>query len=394
MLSLKETCQQQVAALMYRRGIAYEQRQRYQQAIEAFSLAIALNNALSTKASLQRGINRMHLQDREGAIADFESVIQSEQTAEVSDNLPLAQAYFYRGQLQQQDGSEAAALADWTAAISCCSTYSLPYYHRALVYVKNGDRDNALADLDNATTTYPILATAYYQRGLLHHQAGNTICAINDLQCAIYNDFTLEAAKQKLEDLQQRVYDAQLSRVLTSALIEKGLSANVHHRGTRLDIQVHRAVGTGINYYTLPDLIREQIAPLLLDGVNYFQLTGRVGEATRPEWNQSYSLYKNRPCPPSYRSAALLAFLMFPPLAVPALIQSFWVERAYKQGKYIEALSASKTAKVLSIASRIPFAFFLLLSVSYFPYEFEQIRPMLRSAEPIEVAKRLLERAK
>ena len=49
------------------------------------------------------------------------------------------------------------------------------------------------------------------------------------LQCAIYNNFTLEAAKQKLDSLQQDAYDAELSRVLTSALAEKGLSANVRH---------------------------------------------------------------------------------------------------------------------------------------------------------------------
>ena len=379
---------------MYRRGVTYEQRQRYQQAVDAFSLAIALNYASPTEALLQRGINRMQLQDSEGAIADFESVIQSEQISKIADNLPLAQAYFYRGQLHQQNGSEAAALADWTAAISHCSTYSFPYYHRALVHLKNGDLDNALADLDDAITAYPTLATAYYQRGLLHHQAGNTICAINDLQCAIYNDFTLEAAKQKLESLQQSAYDAQLSRVLTAALAEKGLSANVHHQGTRLDIQIHRAVGTGVNYYTLPDLIREHIAPLLLDGVSCFQLSGRVGEATRPEWNQSYSLYQNRPCPPSHWSAAMLATLMFPPLAVPALIQSVCVKRAYEQGRYAEAMNASKTAKVLSAASSIPFAFFILVSVGYSSYDFEQKTPVQRATEPIEVAKRLLERAK
>ena len=389
MLSIKYACQQQAAALMYRRGIAYEQRQRYQQAVDAFSWAIALNDASPMKAQVQRGINRMHLGDAAEAIADFEAVIQSEPISKFSDDLPLAQAYFYRGQLHQQNGSEAAALADWARAISCCSTYSLPYYHRALIYLENDDLDDALFDLNCAIKSYPTLARAYYQRGLLHHRAGSTICAISDLQCAIYNDFTLEAAKQKLEGLQQDVYDAQLSRVLTSALTEKGLSANVCHQGTRLHIQVHRAAGTGVNYYELPDLIREHIAPLLLDGVSHFQLSGRVGEATSPEWSQSYSLYKDRPCPPSYWPAAILAMLMFPPLAVPALIQAACVKRAYKRGEYAEAVNASNVAKKLSAASSIPFACFILLSVGYSSYDFDSKTPAMSSVEQVDVAKRL-----
>ena len=89
-----------------------------------------------------------------------------------------------------------------------------------------------------------------------------------------------------------------------------------------------------------------------------------------------------------------MAMLMFPPLAVPASIHSLWVKRAYKQGKYVEALSAFKVVKALSAASSIPFAFFMLLSVGYSSYNFEQKTPVLRADEPIEVAKRLLERTK
>ncbi|MBE9062659.1 CD225/dispanin family protein [cf. Phormidesmis sp. LEGE 11477] len=380
-------CQRQMAKLMYRRGVTYEQQQSYQRAIEAFSTALDMGYPQPVAALVRRGFNRMELQNAEGAIADFESAMRFARNTNISRSLAIAQAYFYRGKVCQEMGDEAAAMKDWAMAIAYCPTYSYPYYHRALVYLKRNDRDNALSNLDAALEAYPTLALAYYQRGLLYHQSGDLICAINDLQCAVYNDFTLETAKQNLKHLQQAAYDAQLSRVLAAPLAEKNLTAKVHHRNDRLEIQVHRTAGVGINYYALPQLIRKHIAPLLLDGVKRFQLIGRVGKAAHPEWNQSYDLYQDRPCPPSHWVAALFAIVMFLPLAVPALIQAAWVKRAYKQGKYVESLRASRVAKGLSAASIIPFSFFMLLSVSYSSYDSDREMPVLRSTEQTKVAK-------
>ena len=331
----------------------------------------------------------MHLQDEAGAIADFEFVIQSEQHAETSSHLALAQAYFYRGLLQQQSGDEAAALNDWTAAIACCSTYSLPYYHRALVFLTRDEGDRALSDLNAAIEAYPTLALAYFQRGSLRLQQGDKSGAVADLTYAICNDFTLGAAKEKLKRLQQDTYDAQLSQILADPLAKQGLTVRVHHQGDRLNIEVHRATGVGVNYYTLPAIIREHLVPLRLDEVSHFQLIGLVGEATKPDWNQSCQLYKDQPCPPSYWQAAVLAMVMFPPLAVPAFIQARRVKSLYQKGKYVEALSASGLAKVLGIASSIPFAFFLFLSLSYASYDSNRETPVFSTAEQSKIANEL-----
>ena len=388
---LTSACQRQLAKLMYRRGITYEQRQSYQQAIAALSSALDKGYPRPAEAFLHRGISQMLLQNRESAIADFELAICAKPNAHASARLTIAQAYFYKGKVYQQIGDEAAALVNWAKAIACCPTYSYPYYYRALLYIEKGDRDNALSDLNAALESYPTLASAYYQRGLLYSQSEDMISAINDLQCAVCNDFTLEAARQKLKDLQQNAYNSQLAEILSVPLAEKGLTVQIQHQDKCLNIQVNRAVGIGVNYYTLPDLIREHLVPLLLDGVSRFQLVGRVGEATNLEWNQSYDLYKNRPCPPSRWPAAIITMLIFPPFAVPTLIQAAWVKRAYQQGKYVEALSASKTVKVLSAASCIPFAFFMLLSISYSFYDFEQDPPNLRTAESVKVVERPFE---
>ena len=376
----------QAAKLMYRRGITYEHQQSYWQAIEAFSSALKLGYSRPAEALVQIGVARIGLQDREGAIASFKAAICSERSDPHS--LATAQAYFHLGSVRQQMGDEAAALNSWAAAIACCPTYAYPYYHRALIAIAKGDYSSARSDLDAAVEAHPTFAAAYYQRGLLCHQSGDRIGAVSDLQCAVFNDSALKAARQTLAQWQQDAYNAQLSQVLAAPLAEKALSVKVYHRGSYLDIRVQRAVGVGVSYYTLPEIIRQHVAPLLLDGVSRFQLTGQVGDVTRPEWNQSYSLYKDRPCPHSHWPAAILTLLMFPPLAVPALIQAAWVKRAYKQGKYVEALSASKVVKGLSIASSLPFAFFMLLSVSYSSYDVDRHTPTDRSAEQIEVAER------
>lgn len=386
---LKRMYQQQSARLMYRHGLAYEQKQSYQRAVEAFSEAIAKSCPSIAEAIVHRGVSRMQLQDTEGAIADFERVIQAEQTLESSQNFLLAQAHFYRGQLHQQSGDEAAALNHWAAAIAGCSTYSLPYYHRALVFLANGDHDCALASLNAAIEAYPLLPLAYFQRGNLRAQLGDKSGAIADLTCAIGNDFTLENAKEQLKHLQQDIEDAQLSQVLSGPLAKQKLSVKVHRQGDRLNIQIRRAAGVGINYYTLPATIREHLVPLQLDEVSQFQLISRVGEATHPDWNQAYRLYKDQPCPPSHWQSAVAAMIMFPPLAVPAFIQAAQVKSAYKKGRYVEALSASELVKVLGVASSLPFAFFWFLALSYGPYDFERKAPTLSTIEQPKVANQL-----
>lgn len=388
---LKYLYGQQFAKLIYRRGIAYEQRQCYQKAVDAFSQAITTGYCPVASAVVRRGVNRKKLGDSEGAIADFISVIQSKQIEKPSSNLSLAEAYYYRGQLHQQSEDEVAAISDWAAAISCCPTYSLPYFYRALVYLRNENYGLALRDLNAAIQAYPTLPLAYFERGKLHLQLHNKADAISDLTHAVCNDFTLEAAKETLKRLQKDTDDAQLTQILEKPLQKKGLSVKVHHRGDRLNIQIHRAVGIGVNYHTLPTTIRKHLVPLLLDEVSHFQLIGSVGDASQPDWNQSYRLYKDQPCPPSHWQAAAAATIMFPPLAIPALILSAKVRSTYKKGKYVEALSASRSAKVLSLASSLPFSLFLWLS--YMSYDFENKRPVFgvaNQSKPAELIERKL----
>ncbi|MEL7332611.1 MAG: tetratricopeptide repeat protein [Cyanobacteria bacterium J06560_2] len=386
-LSLRSVYRQQAANLMFRRGVSFVQQQAHTQAIAAFTQAIEKGYTNAAEAFVRRGVSRIALKDTEQAIADFEAIIDTAQTPEAASSFALAQAYYYRGKLRQQGGNEAGALADWSAAIAHHPTYPTPHYHRALVLLSQGHFDSALSDLDAAIEADPTLAIAYFQRGNLRYQLGDIPGAAADWEYSVCNDFTLEAAKQKLENIQQAAYDAQLTSILAGPLAEKNLSVKVQHKGYRLDIHVHREVGTGVSYYTLPDLIRKHLVPLHLAEISHFQLIGRAGEVNRPDWDQSYDLYKGQPCPPSNWQAAISTIFLFPPFAIPAFIQAVQVKRAYNKGRYIESLSASKAVKGLCVAGSVTLGFFTLLPLGYAAFDSMKETPTFNVAEQVEQTK-------
>lgn len=382
-LSPQTWYQQQAAKLAYRRGLAYVRQTSYPLAIAAFSQALEKGYSHPAKALVMRGISRIYLKDVSGAIDDFSVVIHADGSSAYPPET-LAQAHYHRGMLRQQAGNEAAALADWSAAIAYCPHYPEPHYQRALVHLSQGCHSQAIADLDATLKANPTMTTAYLQRGNLRYQLGDIPGAVADWELAVCNDFTLEEARQKLASVQQAASDARLCALLKAPLAAKGLTVQVRHNGSRLDIHVYRQLGTGINYYTLPDLIREHLVPLHLAEVNQFQLTGHLAEVTRPEWSQSYDLYKGQPCPPSNWQTAFSALLLFPPFGVPAFIQAAQVKRFHERGQYIESLRASKAVKGLCVAGSVTLGFFTLLPLGYAAYDSMKETPTLNLIEQLE----------
>ncbi|MGB7087602.1 MAG: tetratricopeptide repeat protein [Phormidesmis sp.] len=389
--------QQQLAALTYRRGLSYASQQSYQKAIAAFSEAIENGYRHSAQAYVMRGISHLQREENAAAIADFETVIHSEPAGEPTaeqaasrtsqaDAQALAKAHYYRGLLRQQAGDEAWALADWSVAIAHWPSYAEPHYHRALVSLSQGHHSQALVDLDAALAADPTMVSAYLQRGNLRYQLKDIPGAVADWEIAVSNDFTLEEAKQKLASVQRDDYDAQLTAVLEKPLADKGLTVEVNHGRPQIDIHVHRQLGTGINYYTLPDLIRTHLVPLHLAEITRFRLFGYLADVNRPEWQQSYDLYKGQPCPPSNWQTAFSTLVLFPPFGVPAFIQACRVKQFYDRGKYLDALSASKAVKGLCVAGSVTLGFFTLLPLGYVAYDSMQETSNLHVAGELKEA--------
>ncbi|MGD1867510.1 MAG: CD225/dispanin family protein [Phormidesmis sp.] len=398
-LPIKIVYRRQAAKLMYRRGVTYQQQQAYGAAVDAFTQAMERGYVPLADAKVMRGINLICLKDVGSAIADFDAVIQSAAALVESGDKPhakdsflTAQAHYHRGRLRQKAGNEAGALADWSAAIAHHPSYSQPYYQRALVHLSQSLHAEALADLDAAIEGDPTFAMAYFQRGNLRAQLGDMLGAATDWELAVCNDFTFEAAKQKLEKVQKFAYDAKLTQVLSAPLAELGLSVKVRCSAQKLAIHVHRQVGTGVSYYTLPEVIREHLVPLHLAEVTHFQLVGRAGEVNRPDWDQAYDLYKGQPCPPSNWQAAISTIFLFPPFAVPAFFQAAQVKQAYNKGRYSEALRASKAVKGLCIASSVTLGVFTMLPLGYVAYDSMQENPTFKLVKLAEQPQQTIHR--
>ena len=371
---------QQIAKVRYQRGLTYASQTDHKGAIAAFTKAINSGHPQPAKVQLERGRSHLASNQIEAAIADFESIIKTNGATD----FVIAQAHHYRGLLRQKAGNEAGALADWSAAIARCATYSEPHYQRGLVSLSQGLHKQALADFNSAIATDPTLTLAYLQRGNLRYQLGDIPGAVTDWEIAVCNDFTLESAKQKLAMVKQDAYDAQLTAVLQPLLAQKELTVKVNHNDTQLDIHIHRKLGTGVNYFTLHKLIQQHLAPLHLTEVSRFRIVGHLENVNRAEWDQSYDLYKDQPCPPSNWQPAISTLVMFPPLGIPAFIQAIRVKQLYKSGQYLESVRASKAVKRFCIAGSLTLGCFVLGPLAYVAFDSMKETPSFSVAEQPE----------
>jgi hypothetical protein len=164
------------------------------------------------------------------------------------------------------------------------------------------------------------------------------------------------------------------------------MQIDVKKRGKNLEISLKREVGEGVSYFALPNQIRDLLLPLELSEITRFTLIGYVGNVRGPEWEKSYDLYKDQPCPPSHWSTALAALITFPPLGVTALLYASQVKRFYQRGQYPDARRASKAVKRLSLVgtgamcllASLPLAYTAVTSIQNEP------APPVRTARAID----------
>lgn len=331
--------QAQKARYAYRRGLDLARRGILASAIAALDQAIA-NHPLSAQVYLSRGILHWQQGDTQLALADF--------TEAAAAPHYQAKAYGNRGLLRYQLGDEVGALADWQQALLANPQDALVHYNRALMFIQKGHYPEALTDLDQALAGNPNLAEAYYHRGNVRSELGDLAGAIADWELALCNDLRIDQAKVRLQAAQHLTHNERLTERLQTVLKPQNITVTVHQTGDRLNIDLERPRGVGINYFTLPELIRNQLIAWQVPQVRWFKLTGQVSGQSPPEWQQVYSLYQGQPRPPAHWQLAWwTTLLVFPPLGIPALVYAQQVGEAYRHGNYPLAMQASKTVKAL-----------------------------------------------
>lgn len=296
-------------------------------------------------------------------------------------------AFGNRGLLHCQQGREDLALSDWHQALQHQPGHALIHYNRGLLYFRQQDYTAALADFDAALDANPNLAEVYLHRGHVHEQLGQTAAAAHDWELALCNDLNLDQARLKLHHLQQVHRDRALSQRLQAELGLRQVAIEVEHQEGHLHIQVHRPVGVGLNYFTLPNQIRTLLVSWQIDDIYSFDLTGQVQAQSMVEWRGHYKVFQGQPCPPArWRQVLLTAFVIFPPLGIPALAYAMNLRQAYHQGDYLSALRASKAIQGLCRAGGIISLTLVTLLGGYWGYQ-RLYGPPEASAAPVELAK-------
>ncbi|HSM80221.1 MAG TPA: tetratricopeptide repeat protein [Nodosilinea sp.] len=298
-------------------------------------------------------------------------------------------AYGNRGLLHCQAGHTDLALADWHQALQHQPGEALIYFNRGLLYLRQQQYPAALADFDRALAANPNLAEAYLHRGQTHEKLGHPELAARDWELALCNDLNLDQARLKLQQVHQSQRDRILSERLQAGLGLKAITVVARHQPGGLHIQIDRPLGVGINYFTLPDQLRALMVSWQLEDIDSFELVAQVQDPERNqavvEWRGSYKLFQGQPCPPArWQSVLLTAFVIFPPLGIPALACAINLRQAYQQGDYLAALRASKAIQGLCRAGGIISLTLVTMLMGYWGYQ-RLYGPPEASAAPAQV---------
>ena len=115
-------------------------------------------------ALIKSGNQKMRDGDLDGAIADFNQVIEIDKI--FPENVQSA-SYLNRGAALQKKGDLDAALADFDKAIKLQSTNVFAYLNRGGLHEKRKEIEEALADYSKAIKLNSKFPFAYHARGLL-----------------------------------------------------------------------------------------------------------------------------------------------------------------------------------------------------------------------------------
>ncbi len=100
------------------------------------------------------------------------------------EKYPVAEAYYNRGMLYEQQGDFLMALNDFTQAIKINTLYDAAYNNRGNIYYNLGEYNRAIEDYSRALNINPA-AKIYKNRGLSYSATGNYTGALEDYSKAI-----------------------------------------------------------------------------------------------------------------------------------------------------------------------------------------------------------------
>jgi tetratricopeptide (TPR) repeat protein len=108
----------------------------------------------------------------------------SQETGDYAQRL-MAWAYNRRGELHAAAGEDAAALADFEAAVRREPTRWRALHNRGVSHAMQGNYEQAIADFNRTIELNPTFANAYFNRGELRYETGEFALAVEDYDRSI-----------------------------------------------------------------------------------------------------------------------------------------------------------------------------------------------------------------
>jgi tetratricopeptide (TPR) repeat protein len=161
---------------LHGRGLAAYGKGDLDQALADIDAALRIKPETPTALN-NRGLVRLARGDAIAAIADFDTA------AQLAPGFAVVR--YNRGRAYDQAGATDQALADYDAAIRSDPGFAKAYKARGDALGRRGDRDGALANYDAAIRIHPDDPTALNNRGLLRFARGDYYRAIADFDAAI-----------------------------------------------------------------------------------------------------------------------------------------------------------------------------------------------------------------
>lgn len=177
-------------------GSALQEAGRYEEAIEAYSRAIALEPQ-NAYAYYVRGDAHFDLEQYRRAIKDYNQAIAL--------NPQNAEAYHDRGQAYSFLNQHELALEDYNRAIMLNSQAAYVYCSRALTYFALRAYSRAIKDYDRAIALNPQYAVAYGGRGRAYYYLGDYRHAIQNFEYALQLEPDIGWFQSEREDAYHRL---------------------------------------------------------------------------------------------------------------------------------------------------------------------------------------------
>lgn len=146
------------ATVLFNRGVQKIEQQDYQGAIADFNQLLE-REPENANAYLGRAIAHRNLEQYQDAIADYDESLRLNPTN--------PNAYLGRGIAKRRMQDDKGAIEDYTEALRYNEDYGQAYYNRGLSKIAIGDTEGALADFRRAAELYRNQElTQYYQDAL------------------------------------------------------------------------------------------------------------------------------------------------------------------------------------------------------------------------------------